>query len=327
MGLIWKAIAAAVVGFSFCVQAQPIPNDYPKGGVTLVVGFPAGGGADAIARYVALKLNERWQVPVVVENRPGAGGVLSASHVARAAPDGSVILLGGTNLVQLSATMQQLPFDVLRTFTPAVQLARVGTMFIAPKTIPVNSLEELAVLAKNEPGRHSFASYGAGTSSQMFGELFNQHAGTDLLHVPFKGAGQAINEGVLAKQVSVAVVDAGSGMPFVTSGQVKVLAVTGTERLSKLPEVPHTRELGIRSMDVYGWYGLFIPIATPDAIARKINADMREIISTADYRQKMESMGLLQPAPLSVAQFREVFSTDKAYWDGVISKTGVGNTK
>lgn len=327
MKVMQKVVAALSFGFVMGAHAQDTVDFPAKGPVSLVVGFPAGGGADTIARYVAQKLSDKWRVPVVVENRPGASGVLSAAYVGRAAPDGYTILLAGTNMVQLSATMPDLPFDISETLTPVVQLARVGTLLIAPNSLPASSLDEFIDMVKAEPGKHSFGSYGVGTSSQMFGELLNQATKIDLLHVAYKGAAQAISQGVLGNSVSLAVVDAGSGTPYARSGQVKALAVTGTERLKQLPDVPTTSELGIDAMNAYGWYALFTPVSTPPGIAGKINSDMREIIGTSDYRQRMETMGLLQPVSLSTDQFKQVFERDTEYWEGVIKATGVGAVK
>lgn len=322
-----KVLAALALTLGAAVQAQAAA-DFPKAGpISLVVGFPAGGGADTVARYVAQQLSKSWDVPVVVENRAGAGGILSASYVARAPNNGSTILLAGTNMVQLKASMHELPFDIAKALTPVAQVARSGTLFVAPNSLPANNFKEFVDLVKSQPGRHSFGSYGVGTSSQMYGELLNREAGLDLLHIAYKGAMQAISQGIQGNSVSVAVVDAGSGTPFVRSGQIKALAVTGTERLTTLPDIPTTNELNIKSMDTYGWYGMFVPDGTPDTVVDKINATMREIAATPEYQQRMVDMGLMKPNLYTARQFQQVFNEDTAYWDKVIDDTGVGKSR
>lgn len=325
---------ALLIGLLFAGTAQHAlaqtvsseADNYPARPITLVIGFPAGGGADALARHFSVKLGEAWKVPVVVENRTGASGMIAAAQVARAQPDGYTVYVGGNTMLQLPHTQPDLSFDMATAFQPIAQVARTAGIVVTNPALQANTLDDVVKLVKAEPGKHSYGSYGAGTSAQMYGELINKQRDMDLVHVAYRGSVEVLSA-LIGNSVIIGFSDAGSAMPFITSGRIQPLAVTGTSRMQQLPDVPTAREAGLEGFDVYGWWGLFMPAGTPEPIVEKFSAEINRIIQSEDYRDKLDSLGLMPPAWTSPQSFAKGFHDDGVFWKDVIQTTGVGNKK
>jgi len=300
-------------------RAQAQPQAYPSQPIKLIVPYPAGGATDILARTVAQKLQESLGQPAIVENRPGAAGTLGNNAVAKAAPDGTTLLVAITALIQQPSLMDKLPYDALKDFAPVSMIARSPSMLAVPLDSPAKSLAEFVALMKANPGEHNFGSYGAGTSSHIQGALLNMQAGLDLVHVPFQGAAPLITN-LIGGQLSAAFVDSASARAHLT--KFRPLAVTGTARIPGMPDVPSFVELGYHSFDPYGWFGLLAPAGTPEPIVRKLSEEMNRILRLPDVTARIESLGL-QPAPNKPEEFQAVMRHDAGLYAKIIKEANI----
>ena len=291
-------------------QAQ---TAYPSQPIKFIVPYPAGGTTDVLARMVAQKMQESWQQTVVVENKPGAGGTIGNNLVAKAPADGYTVLFGIVALVQ-QMTLMKLPYDPIKDFAPISRVAITPAVFAASTTLPVNNLAELIKLVKANPGKYSFGTYGPGTSAHLQGELLNLQTGMDLLHIPYQGAAPLVTA-MLGGQLSTAFMDAGSSRQHFP--KFKLLGVTGSERLSWLPNVPTLKEQGLHSFEPLGWFGMFLPVATPKPVVDKFSLEIQRILKLPDVREKIESMGLV-PGGESQDQFAQVMKSDAEVYARII---------
>ena len=295
---------------SALAQAQ---TAYPSQPIKFVVPYPAGGATDVLARMVAQKMQESWQQTVVVENKPGAGGTIGNNQVAKAPADGHTVLFGIVALVQ-QMTLMKLPYDPIKDFAPISRVAISPSVLAASATLPVNTLAEFTSLVKANPGKHSIGSYGPGTSSHLQGALLNLQSGLDLTHVPYQG-GAPLVTAMVGGQLSSAFLDAGSSKQHLP--KFKLLGVTGTERLSWLPNVPTLKEQGLNSYEPMGWFGLFMPAATPKAVVDKFSAETQRILKLPDVREKIEAMGLI-PGGETTDNFAKVVKSDADIYARII---------
>jgi tripartite-type tricarboxylate transporter receptor subunit TctC len=224
------------------------------------VPYPAGGATDTLARTIAQKLQEAWGQPALVENKPGASGTIGNQFVARAPADGQTILIAITALIQQPLLMDKLPYDPLADLVPVTQIARSPSLFAVPLDSPAKSLKEFVAMVKANPHKYNYGTYGAGTSSHIQGSLLNMQAGLDLVHVPFQGAAPLVTN-LVGGQLASAFIDSATARPQLKS--IRPLAVTGTQRMRGLPDVPTFAELGYHSFDPYGWFGVFVPDPAP----------------------------------------------------------------
>ena len=280
-----STLALAALCAPLTAQAQA----WPTKPVKIIVPYPPGGATDILGRLVAAKLQEAWGQPVTVENKPGASGVLGNDFVAKAPADGYTVLLGITAIVQ-SAPLMKLPYDPVKDFAPVSLLSTSTSLLVVKADLPVKTLDEYIALIRSQPGRHGYGSYGNGTSAHIQGENFKHHTKTDLAHVPYKGAAPMMND-LLGGQLSMAFVDAGTGRAFITSGKVRALGVTGTERLKMAPDAPVFNDLGMKGFEPKGWFGFFLPAATPPAIVAKLSADIHKAVKLPDVTARIEDLG------------------------------------
>jgi tripartite-type tricarboxylate transporter receptor subunit TctC len=295
---------------STLAQAQ---TAYPSQPIKFIVPYPAGGTTDVLARMVAQKMQESWQQTVVVENKPGAGGTIGNNLVAKAPADGYTVLFGIVALVQ-QMTLMKLPYDPLKDFAPISRVAVTPAVFAASTSLPVNNLAELIKLVKANPGKYSFGTYGPGTSAHLQGELLNLQTGMDLLHIPYQGAAPLVTA-MLGGQLSTAFMDAGSSRQHIP--KFKVLGVTGSERLSWLPNVPTLKEQGLNSFEPMGWVGLLLPAATPKPVVDKFSAETQRILKLPDVREKIEAMGLI-PGGETSDSFAKIMKSDADIYARII---------
>ena len=286
---------------------------YPSQPIKFIVPYPAGGATDALARMVAQKLQDSWQQTVVVENKPGAGGTIGANLVAKGPADGHTVLFSIVALLQ-QISLMKLPYDPIKDFAPISRVAISPSVFAASTSLPVNNLAELVKLVKANPGKYSFGTYGPGTSAHLQGELLNMQTGMDLLHVPFQGAAPLVTA-MLGGQLSTAFMDAGSSRQHFP--KFKLLGVTGSERLSWLPHVPTLKEQGLHSFEPLGWFGLFMPVATPKPVVDKFSVEIQRILKLPDVREKIEAMGLI-PGGETQENFAKVIKTDAEIYSRIV---------
>ncbi len=276
---------ATTLGAAAALAQAPFPGSQP---IKIIVPYPAGGATDILARMMAQKLGEAWSSSVLVENKPGAGGTIGNNFVAKAAPDGNTVLLAITAIIQ-QPTLMTLPYDPLKDFAPITQIAKSPSLFAVTLNSPANTLKDFVALVKANPGKYNFGSYGAGTSSHIQGSLLNLQGGLDMVHVPFQGAAPLVTN-MVGGQLTSAFIDSASARAHLKS--FKPLAVTGTQRMPALPDVPTFKELGYHSYEPIGWFAMFLPANTPAAIVTKFNEEANRILRQPDVIAKIEGLGL-----------------------------------
>ena len=292
---------------------------YPSQPLKLIVPYPAGGATDTLARTVGQKLQEAWGQPALVENRPGAGGTIGNGFVVKAPADGYTVLIAITALIQQPPLMDKLAYDPLKDLAPVTMIARSPSMLAVPLDSPAQDLKSFIAMVKANPGKHNFGSYGAGTSSHIQGALLNMQAGIDLVHVPFQGAAPLVTN-LVGGQLASAFVDSASARPHLKS--MRPLAVTGTQRMPGLPDVPAFAELGYHSFDPYGWFGVFLPAATPAPVVQKLSEEINRILHLPEVTAKIEALGL-QVGGGKPEEFQKVVRTDAAIYAKIIKDANI----
>lgn len=294
---------------------------FPNKAVNIVVPYPAGGATDIIGRVLAKQLSDIWGQPVIVENKTGAAGVVGNEAVARSPKDGYTLLLGITQMVQAPSLYKKLPYDINKDFTPIGLVARSSDLFVVAADTPVKTLKEFVALVKKNPGKYSFGSYGAGSSSHIHGEMLNDQAKLDMVHVPYRGAAPLMQD-LMGGQVNSAFVDSGSSRQHLGSERFKVLAVSGTRRLPALPNVPTLAELGYHSFEPYGWFGVFVPSGTPAAIVDSLSQVLQRVLHEPEVVARIEGLGLLTASEDSKA-FAKTVAADQQVWAKVIKASNI----
>ncbi|MDM0021061.1 Bug family tripartite tricarboxylate transporter substrate binding protein [Variovorax saccharolyticus] len=294
-------------------------TSYPSQPLKLIVPYPAGGATDTLARTVAQKLQESWGQAAMVENRPGAGGTIGNQAVVKAPPDGYTVLIGITALIQQPSLMDKLPYDPLKDLAPVTMIARSPSLLAVPLDSPAKTLKDFIAMVKASPGKYNFGSYGAGTSAHIQGALLNMQAGIDLVHVPFQGAAPLVTN-LVGGQLASAFIDSASARPHLKS--MRPLAVTGTQRMPGLPDVPTFVELGYHSFDPYGWFGVFLPAGTPAPVVQKLSEEINRILRLPDVTAKIEALGL-QVGGGKPEEFQKVLRADAAIYAKIIKDANI----
>jgi tripartite-type tricarboxylate transporter receptor subunit TctC len=311
-----RAFVAGAASTAALIAAPVLAQSpaYPSQPVRIVVPYPAGGATDTLARMIGSKLQEAWGQTVIVENKPGASGLLGNDFVAKAPADGHTVLLGITAIVQLPAMKAKMPYDVLKDLQPLAQVASTNSIFAVPSSSPVGTLKEFIAFAKSQPGKLNYGSYGAGTSSHIQGSLLNMQAALDLTHIPYKGAAPLLQD-LRGGQVSSSFIDMATAQPHLAS--MKVLAVTGTQRNKLLPDVPTFAEQGFHSFEPVGWFGLFMPAGVPAPVAAKFAAEAQRILRLPDVTARIEALGMT-PGTLTTEEFSRVVRSDAQVYAKII---------
>ena len=302
------AAAVASLGAS-SLHAQALPS----GPIRLVVGFPPGGGADALGRLVAQKLSTLWGQPVVVDNRAGASSTLAAEYVAQQPADGATLFLSTINSHALAPAVQpKLRYHAERDFAPIALLGVTPNLLITSATNPVNSVKDVVALCKAQPGRVSFGSAGPGTIQHFAIEKFKLQAGVDALHVPYKGSGPLLTD-LIGGQIQFTFETMTAATPHLKNGRVVALAQTRARRSRAYPGVPTMQEQGYPDFETMNWYGLSGPAKLPAALVRRINQDVNTILAMADVQEKFEGFGV-EDGGGSVERYAEFTRTELAKW-------------
>jgi tripartite-type tricarboxylate transporter receptor subunit TctC len=295
---------------------------YPHKPIRMIVAFPAGGVADLLARAVAQRLTERMGQQVVVDNRAGAGGVIGTDMAAKAAADGHTLLYASSSTLATGPAMQRdLPYDPIRDFAPITLTTLIPNMLVAHASVPVRSVKELIDYAKARPGQLSYASNGTGTVSHFAGELFRRAAGIEWIHVPYKGAGIAIND-ALGGHVQFLIGSTSTSLPHVRAGRLRALAVTSSKRSAGIPEVPTIAESGFPGFEVIQWSGLVAPAQTPAAIVHKINAEVAAFFAQPEVADRFTRLGL-DSSTDTPQEFGRFIRAELARWTKAVNETGI----
>jgi tripartite-type tricarboxylate transporter receptor subunit TctC len=308
--------AVAALPWAFAA-AQPA---YPSGPIHIIVPYPAGGATDTLARLLAQDLQTTWGKPVIVENKPGASGTIGGQLVAKAAPDGHTVLMGITALAQLPSLMK-MPFDPLKDLAPVLEVARSQSLLVVPADSLASDLRQFVALAKANPRRFSYGSYGNGTSSHIQGELFRLQTGVDIVHVPYKGSAPLITD-LLGGQVNASFVDSASIAPHLKSGKLRVLAVTGNRRSPLVPDARTMAELGFKDFEPMGWFGMFMPAATPPALVNKFAAAAARIVQQPQAQARVQGLGLV-PVGNAPQEFARTVRGDAALYARIIKAANI----
>jgi tripartite-type tricarboxylate transporter receptor subunit TctC len=276
------------------------------------VPFPPGGGADALARLMAPKLAEIWKEQVMVENRPGASGHIGADFVAQSAADGATLLMSSTASLTQKNVAQ---------FAPVTLVSASPYVVTASAKVPVSSIRELIELARANPGKITFASSGTGAASHLSAELFKSMAKVELLHVPYKGTGQAVTD-LLAGQVDLLFAPSQTVIQHARAGKLKALATTGARRTETLPELPTVAESGLPGYEAFGWFGVLAPAATPRPIVEWLSADANRVLADPDVRSRMIALGA-DPRGNTPEEFARFIREDQAKWAKLMREAGI----
>ncbi|HSN34258.1 MAG TPA: tripartite tricarboxylate transporter substrate binding protein [Ideonella sp.] len=309
-------IPALLVVVSLCAQA-----DYPARPVRVVVPFPAGGPTDVLTRVLAQKLAAAWPQPVVVENKPGAGGAIGSDFVAKSAPDGHTLVMATSSTHSIGPLLQKLPYDAQKDFAPIVQTWSAPNVLAVSPALGVDNVRALIALAKAKPGQLNYASSGNGTIPHLSGELFKLLAGVDLVHVPYKGTGLAIPD-IARGQVALIFDSIITGQQAARAGHVKLLAVSTARRSGLLPDVPTMAEAGVPGYESDTWFGLLAPAATPRDIVARINADVIAALQAGDLRERFAAAGA-EPAGGTPEAFGEKIRAEAAKWARVVAAANI----
>ncbi|HWI83814.1 tripartite tricarboxylate transporter substrate binding protein [Ramlibacter sp.] len=312
-------LACATAALAACsALAQPFPNKPIK----LIVGFPPGGGVDIIARTISQPLSERLGQPVIVENRPGAGGNIAAEQVARAPADGHTLLVSAVSSLAISASLYRNPrYDVLKDFVPVAVVASVPNVLVVHPSVAARSVPELIALAKDNPGKVNFGSAGNGTTVHFAGELFKSMAHVDMVHVPYKGAAPAMSD-LLGGQVQLMFDFLSAAAPHIKSGKLRALGVTSATRSPVLPDVPTIAEAGLPGYQVLGSFGLVAPAGTPAEVVARINREVSEIVKLPEVKKRLLAYAAT-PEQQTPAEFAQTLKSEVAKWAKIVDATGV----
>lgn len=308
---------------TLCLLAAPwaLAQTYPVKPVKIVVPFPPGGPTDIVGRFVATKLSEALGQPFVVDNRAGAGGTIGSEIVSQAAADGYTLLYGSTSTLAMAPSLyRKLAYDPRKSFAP-ISLVSSGPLLIAVNAaVPATTLAQLIAMAKDKPGSLNYGSAGNATPPHLAAELFKSLAGVNLVHVPYKGGGPAL-QAVVAGEVQVFFEGMVSLLPQIKAGRLRALAITGTARDPALPDVPTVAEAGLPAFQVTFWSGLVAPAGTPPEVLATLNSALRQALAGNDARATLTRLGL-EPAGSTPAEFARFIETEIARWERVIQTSG-----
>ncbi|OLE20060.1 MAG: ABC transporter substrate-binding protein [Betaproteobacteria bacterium 13_1_20CM_3_63_8] len=311
------ATLAVLLSFPLLAAKQA----YPSKPIRLVVPFPAGGSLDVVARAIGQKLTEAWGQPVVIDNRPGAGGNIGADLVAKSAPDGYTILEGALSTHAVNVSLYaKMPYDPIKDFAPITLVAVTPNVLVLNASYPVNSVPELLTYARANPGKLSFGSGSNGSAGHLAGELFKTEAGVDMVHIPYKGGAPAM-QALLAGDTQLMFDNLANSAAQLKAGKLKALAVTTAKRSSLMPELPTLSETGLPGFDIYTWWGFMAPAGTPKEIVAKWNAEVTRILNSPEMRAFFAQQGA-EPAPDSPEQFAALIRSEISKYAKIVKQSG-----
>ncbi len=284
---LWVCMTFAIGAVTSTALAQA---PYPNKPVTLVVTYPPGGGADAMARLIAPKMGEALGQPIVIENKPGAGGQIGAAAVAKAAPDGYTLMLDASSFSVNPSLYPKLPYDSMKAFKPIGVVALFPNVVLVNANFQAKNVAELIAAARKSKDAVSYASSGNGSAQHLAGALFESAAKVDMVHIPYKGGGPALND-VIGGQVPLFFGNLASTLQHVQSGKLRALAVTSGKRSTILPDVPTLNESGLKGTEIYEWNAVFVPTGTPDAVVNKLAAAFQQALDSAEVKARIAQLG------------------------------------
>ena len=313
-------LSAVLSVLLLCLPLLAQSQIFPLKPIRLVVPFQAGGGNDLLARIISQKFLEKWGQPVIVDNKPGAGGNLGADFVAKAPSDGYTLLLGTNSLAINPSVFAKMPFDTQRDFVPVAMIATTPFYVVVNNKLPVENIAGLIAYAKANPGKLSYATPGIGTPHHLGAELFKSMTGTYLVHIPYRGSIPALTD-VIGGQVDVMWATVNVALPMVTSGKVRGLALAEPRRTARLKEVPVVAET-LPGYEVNAWYGIFAPAGTPGPIVQQLSQELQQIFRQPDIQARLLPLGY-EIATDNAEKTREILARDLEKWRKVVKAAGI----
>ena len=316
-----RALGALIALSGLLAAGATLAAGYPDKPITVINPWTSGGPADTVARPVLQKLSERLGQPVIMENKPGANGVIGSAFVARAAPDGYTLLFSHVGPITISPAVQKdMPYDSLRDFKPITQIVSAPTVLLVRPSLPIHNLKELVDYARANPGKLSYGSVGPGSTTHLAGEILSTMADIKLLHVPYKGAAPVVND-MLGGSIDMSFLNLAGAISYIKSGQLRAIGVTTLKRSPLLPDLPAIAET-YPGFEVNSWYGLMAPARTPDDIVVMLQKQVAEIIRSPDIVELFARNGLT-PEGTTPAQYTGQIKTDLARWRNVVQTSGL----
>ena len=310
-------VALMLAAFASTANAQA----WPAKPIKWIVPFAPGGTTDILARTIGEKLARALGQPVIIENKPGAGGGVGAEFTAKAPPDGYTIMGGTISTHAINASLyKSLPYDPVKDFVPITLIVRLPNMLVVNPDVPAKNVAELIALLKANPAKYTFASSGNGTSQHLSGELFKAMAGVEMQHIPYKGSPPALQD-VVAGQVTMTFDNITTAWPLAKAGKLRALAVTTAKRASIAPDVPTLAESGLPGYEVGSWQGVFAPAGTPPEIVKRLNAEIVKIINLPDVKEKLLGLGA-EPVGNTPEEFAVLVKAEIVKWADVVKKSG-----
>jgi len=300
-----RQFAASALAFGAGMRAAGAQNGYPGRPIHIIVGYPAGGGVDLVARLLGESMKQAFNQTVIVENRPGASAMVAANAVAKAAPDGLTLLMAASGEVAINQFLHKdtMTYDPLRDFAPVALVGIVPCVVVVATRTPVHNAAELIAYARANRGKLSFSSSGVGNPQQLAGELMNHMAGTDVLHVPYRGAAPAVTD-VATGAVTMSFTSLAAALPLLQDGKIRAVAVTSRERMPQLPDVPALAEAGpeLKDYELLNWFGLFATGGTPEVVIGKLNAVVNDGLRDRKIADFLQKQGIV-PRPMSAGEY------------------------
>lgn len=312
-----RMVAAVALAFA---ATQAAAQTYPERQVRLLVPFPAASATDVLARTIGQKLSEKWQQPVVIDNRPGAGGNLGTELAAKAPADGYTILMGTVANAISTTLYKKLNYNFVKDFEPVTLVATTPLVLVANPKFPGTSVKDVIAYAKSKPGELNFSSGGTGTSNHLAGEMIKSATGINMVHVPYKGTPAAYTD-LLSGQVALMFDNIVAVTPHIKSGSLKPIAVTSAKRVPSLPDVPTVSEAGVPGFDAVSWIGALVPAGTPKEIIAKINTDMVAVLNMPDVKEKLAASGA-ELKPSTPEQLAEHIRVEIDKWGKAVKASG-----
>jgi tripartite-type tricarboxylate transporter receptor subunit TctC len=318
-GLVGLGIAAAT---GWCGIRAALADTYPSKPVRLLVAFPPGGPSDVLARIIGQQLNEGLGQPLVVDNRPGAGGNVAAEIAAKQSPDGYTVLVANNSILAANAFLyRRLSFDPLKDFTPVSLVGRQPNILVVSPTLGVNSVAELIALAKSKPGQLNFGSSGNGTAAHLAGELFRLRAGIDIVHIAYPGVAPALTD-LIGGQIQMMFATSVAAVPFIKGGTLRALAVTTAQRSPAAPDLPTMAQAGLADFEATTWHGLVVPAGTPAPIVDRLNKATLDALHQPDVARRLAGLGV-DVVGSTPAEFAAYINSESVKWGDVIKRAGL----
>lgn len=306
-----------------CFVVPPVlAQAYPAKPVRYIVPFPPGGGQDLVVRALAPRLGEALGQQVIVDNRPGAATMVGAELAAKSAPDGYTVFNGSNTTLSINPNLySKIPYDPIRDFLAVTQIASLPNLLVVHPSLPVKTVKELAALARSRPGQLNYSSSGAGTPAQLAGVMFGDAAHASIVHVPYRGSSQALTA-VISGETQLMFGSMTSTLPFVKSGRLRAIAVTGAKRSLAAPELPTVAEAGFPGFEAITWYGMFVPAATPAAIVNRLNAEVVKILRQQEFREWLVAQGA-DPAPGTTEELTQFVKAELVKYAKIVKDSGM----